>query len=222
MAHIAENILLLLLDNPEEQPRLERVPLGRVLAAALILDLALDCRVRSTLPDEPLPDGHLVALEGPVPLDPSVRPTLALLEQRPITAADAIATLRRHSEDTVLDQLLRTGQIHQVQLSSHKLRRNHYRWPVKNRGRVAVLRSEIIGALFEQRTPSPANAAVICLLDEANALGSVLELNDEGVRVVRERSRDIAGGGWADESDTAEANLALTLADVLPELDSAR
>ncbi len=222
MARIAENVLLLLLDNPEDQPRLERGPVGRVLAAALILDLASDCRVRPTLPDEPLPAGHLVALEGPVPLDPSVRPALALLEQQPITAVDAIGALRKHSEDTVLDQLLRTGQIHQVQLSSHKVRRNHYRWPVKNRGRVAVLRSEVIGGLFEGRQPSAVNAAVICLLDEVNALGPVLELNDEGVRVVRERSREIAEGGWADESDTAEVNLALTLADVLPALESAR
>jgi len=238
MAPIAENVLLLLLDNPEEQPRLERSPLGRVLAAALILDLAVDCRVRPTLADEPLPAGHLVALEGPVPLDPSVRPTLSLLEQRPITAANAVAALRKHSEDTVLDQLLRTGQIHQVQLSSHKVRRNHYRWPVKNRGRVAVLRSEVIGALFENRRPTPANAAVICLLNEVGALGAVLELNDEGVRVVRERSREIETGGWAAESGTggraaesgtggraaesgtAEVNLALTLADVLPAVNS--
>lgn len=222
MARIAEDVLLLLLDNPEEQPRLERGPLGRVLAAALILDLALDRRVRQTIADEPLPAGHLVALEGPVPLDPSVRPTLALLEDQPITAADAVGALRKHSEDTVLDQLLRSGQIHQVQLSSHKVRRNHYRWPVRNRGRVAVLRSEVIGVLFEQRTPTPVNAAVICLLNAVNALGAVLELNDEGVRVVDKRSREIADGGWADESDTAEVNLALTLAEVLPAVDSGR
>ena len=222
MARIAENVLLLLLDNPEEQPRLERGPLGRVLAAALILDLALDCRVRPTVADDALPQRHLVALEGPVPLDPSVRPTLALLEQQPITAAAAIGALRKHAEDTVLDHLLRTGQIHQVQLSSHKVRRNHYRWPVKNRGRVAVLRSEVIGALFEQRTPPPVNAAVICLLNAVSALGPVLELNDEGVRVVDERSREIAEGGWADESDTAAVNLSVTLAEVLPALDSWR
>lgn len=220
MARIAEDVLLLLLDNPEEQPRLERGPLGRVLAAALILDLAFDRRVRQTIADEPLPAGHLVALEGPVPLDPSVRPTLALFEQRPITAADAIGALRKHAEDTVLDQLLRTGQIHQVQLSSHKVRRNHYRWPVKNRGRVAVLRSEVIGVLFEERTPSPVNAAVICLLNEVKALGAVLELNDAGVRVVTARARDIAEGGWTDESDTAEVNLVMTLADVLPAVES--
>lgn len=218
MARIAEDLLLLLLNNPEEQPRLERSPLGRVLAAALILDLAYDRRVRPTLPGEPLPDGHLVALAGEVPMDPSVRRTLALLEQQPITPADAVAALRKQSEDEVLDQLLRTGQIHQVSLTTHTVRRNHYRWPVKNRGRVAVLRSEVIGIIFEKRRPDPVNAAVVCLLNAVNALGAVLELNDEGVRVADERAREIAGGSWADSDDTAEVNLSLTLDAVLPAL----
>ena len=40
MARIAEDLSLLLLDNPSAQPHLERSPLTRVLAAALILDLA--------------------------------------------------------------------------------------------------------------------------------------------------------------------------------------
>lgn len=219
MARIAEDVLLLLLNNPEEQPRLERVPLGRVLAAALILDLAFDRRVRPTLPGEPLPTDHLVALTGSVPLDPTVRPALAVLEQQPITPADAIGTIRKRAEDDVLDQLLRTGQIHQFSLTSHKVRRNHYRWPVKNRGRVAVLRSEVIGCLFEQRRPQPVTAAVICLLNEVKALGAVLELNDDGVRVVDARAREISEGGWADSDDTAEVNLSLTLAAVLPAVD---
>ena len=33
-----------------------------------------------------------------------------------------------------------------------------------------------------------------------------------------QRADEIADGGWVDESDTAEVNLALTLAEVLPAL----
>jgi hypothetical protein len=218
MARIAESVLLLLLDNPEEQPPLERGPLGRVLAGGLILDLGLDCRVRPTLPDEPLPTGHLTALEGPVPVDPAVRPTWALLRQKPITPGDAIAAIRKHSEDDVLDQLLRTGQIHQRQLTAHRLRRNHYRWPIKNRARVAVTRSELLGVLFERRRPHPVMAAVICLLNGVRGLQAVLPLNDDGVAAVDDRAREIAAGGWVDSSDTAQVNLSLTLGAVLPAL----
>ena len=218
MARIAEDLLLLLLDNPDEQPHVDRAPLGRALAGALILDLAFDCRVRPTLPDEPLPAGHLTALAGPVPVDPAVRPTWTVLQQQPLTPADALAAIRKHAEDDVLDQLLRTGQIHQIQLTAHRLRRNHYRWPVKNRSRVAVARSELLGVLFEQRRPNPVTAALTCLLHGVHGLEAVLSLNDAGARVVDERAREIADGGWVDGSETAQVNLSLTLAQVLPAL----
>lgn len=218
MARIAEDILLLLLDNHEEQPQLDRGPLGRLLAGALIADLALDCRVRPSLPDEPLPAGHLAALAGPVPLDPAVRPALALLQQRPLTPGDAIADLRKRSEDDVLDHLLRTGQLHQIQLTAHRLRRNDYRWPIKNRSRVAVARSELLGVLFENRPPSPVMAAVICLLHAVHGLRTVMSLNDDGLALVDERAREIAVGGWVDNSDTAQVNLSLTLGELLPAL----
>jgi hypothetical protein len=213
MARIAEDLSLLLLDNPSAQPQLERSPLTRVLAAALILDLAYDCRVRPALPEDPVAPGLLVALAGPAPLDPAVRPTLTLLTQGPLSPAAAIAKLRKHAEDDVLDQLLRTGQIHQVTLSTHRLRRNTYAWPVKNRERVNAVRAAVLAALSGGR-PDAVTAAVISLLHRVGGINAALAVNDEGAR----RAGDIAGSRWGDGSLTAEINLALTAALVLPAL----
>ncbi len=213
MARIAEDLSLLLLDNPSAQPQLERSPLTRVLAAALILDLAYDCRVRPALPEDPVAPGLLVALAGPAPLDPAVRPTLTLLAQGPLSPVAAIAKLRKHAEDDVLDQLLRTGQIHQVTLSTHRLRRNTYAWPVKNRERVNAVRAAVLAALSGGR-PDAVTAAVISLLHRVGGINAALAVNDEGAR----RAGDIAGSRWGDGSLTAEINLALTAALVLPAL----
>ena len=213
MARIAEDLSLLLLDNPSAQPQLERSPLTRVLAAALILDLAYDCRVRPALPEDPVAPGLLVALAGPAPLDPAVRPTLTLLTQGPLSPAAAIAKLRKHAEDDVLDQLLRTGQIHQVTLSTHRLRRNTYAWPVKNRERVNAVRAAVLAALSGGR-PDAVTAAVISLLHRVGGINAALAVNDEGAC----RAGDIAGSRWGDGSLTAEINLALTAALVLPAL----
>src|SRR6516165_7391129 len=106
MARIAEDLLLLLLDNAAAQPGLEPPRLQRLLAAAVLLDLAYDCRIRPALPQEPVPADRLVALAGPPPLDPVVRPALALLYEAPITASAAITKLSKRTEDGVLDQLL--------------------------------------------------------------------------------------------------------------------
>ena len=165
-----------------------------------------------------MPAGRLIALAGPVPADPTVRPALALLQQQPLTAESAVGALRKHAEDDVLDQLLRTGQIHQVALTEHRLRRNHYRWPVKNRARVAITRAEFLGVLFENRRPTPVIAAVISLLHAVGGMDAVLDLNAAGAQAVAERANDIANGEWVKGTDTAGVNLELTAAEVLPAL----
>ena len=162
MARIAEDLLLLLLDNAAAQPAIERTTLQRLLAAAVLLDLAYDCRVRPALAHEPVPPDRLVALAGPAPIDPVLRPALALLSAAPITPAAAIAKLRKRAEDDVLDQLLRTGQLHQVQLTSHRLRRNTYAWPMANRARADRARSAVLAALFDGQRPDPPTAVEPC------------------------------------------------------------
>lgn len=213
MARIAEDVLLCLLDNESAQPQLKPARLGRVLAAALILDLALGCRVRPAHPGEPMPPGTLVALTGPTPMDPAVRPALAVLAECPLTPAAAIGKLSKRSADDVLDQLLRTGQIHQIQLSSHRLRRNTFAWPLHDRARIDSIRAATGSALVGAHRPDVATAAVIVLLNAVGALGAVVGGD------ATHRADGVTFGAWAGGSDTAEANLAMTAAAVLPELN---
>lgn len=218
MARIAEDFLLLLLDNPDAQPALGRAQLGRALAAALLLDLARDCRVRPAVPGDPVPAGNLVALAGPVPADPAVRPAMAMLEQGPITPAAAISRLRKRAEDDVLDQLLRSGQLHQIQLSSHRLRRNTYAWPLHRRDRVDHARSAVMAALAGGQPPDVVTAAIIALLTTVGALGAALHLDESGLPGAQQRAQQITFGTWGDGTVTGEVNLAMTAAAVLPAL----
>lgn len=218
MARIAEDLLLLLLDNESAQPRLERGRLARMLGAALILDLALGCRVRPALPGEPVPAGTLVALHGPVPLDPAVRPALTELEQAPLTPQAAIAKVGKHAEDDVLDQLLRSGRIHQVQLSKHWLRRNTYAWPLHDRARVDAVREAVLPALLGGRNPDAVTAVTIALLHRCGALKSALRLDDATYQQAAGRAAEIMFGARADDGRTDEVNLAVTAAAVLPAL----
>ncbi|WP_167098490.1 GPP34 family phosphoprotein [Mycobacterium sp. DL592] len=214
MARIAEDLLLLLLDNAAAQPAIERGTLQRLMAAAVLLDLAYECRIRPALPHEPVDSDRLVALAGPPPADPVLRPALSLLLQAPMTPAAAIAKLRKRAEDDVLDQLLRTGQLHQVQLSSHRLRRNDYAWPMANRTRVDRARSALLAALFDGQRPDPQTASIVSLLHAVNALGVLLSLNERGWQWVAGRASEIASGTWVDDAQMADINLAVTTAAV--------
>ena len=217
MAQIAENLLLLLLDNATGKPALDRARRGRMLSAAVLLDLALACRIRPALDGEPVRAGRLLALAGPEPADPVLGPALRLLRRRPITAEAAVAKLRRGVEPTLLGQLERTGQIRPVR--SKGLNRARV-WPLNDRTRVNQARSELLSALFDRRCPTPSTAAVISLLHAVDGLGAVLSLNDRGWRWVHARAGEIAGGAWVDESPARlpDVNLAVTTAVVRPAL----
>lgn len=217
MARIAEDLLLLLLDNASAKPVLPRSLSRRLLAAAVLLDLAYDGRVRPALPTEP-GQGRLVALSGPPPLDPVVRPALTMLQREPLAPAVAVGKLSKRAEDDVLDQLLRTGQIRQVQLASGKFRANEYAWPMTDRSRVDAIRAEVLSVLFDGALPTPPAAAIITLLHACDRLGPLLNLNDRGRQWVLQRAGEVSGGSWVSDSDMNQINVAVTIAAVRPAL----
>jgi len=219
VAQIAEDLFLLLLDNADSQPGLDRSRRGRVLSGAVLLDLALLCRVRPSMNGEAVAAGRLVALAGPLPLDPIMEPAFELLARRPLTPAAAVSKLRRGVQDNIAGFLEHTGQIRRVQLQGKGF---HHppSWPVVNRERVNQARAALLAALFDKEPPTPPTAAIISLLHAVDGLGALLSLNDRGWRWVHMRASEIAGGAWIDEYETAlpEMNLVVTASAMRPAL----
>lgn len=211
MAQIAEDLFLLLLDNAAAQPALDRDRRERVLAAAMLLDLAHACRIRPAVPGDPVAAGLLLALAGGGPVDPSVQPALELLHRRPLPPRTAVSKLRRGAQDQVSTHLERLGVIRRVDLPGKRSAEAHA-WPFTNRRRVGAARAALLSALFDRTPPTPSTAAIITLLHASDGLGALLSLNDRGWRWVHARASEIATGSWVNESPTAlpEMNLAVT------------
>ncbi|TFV60936.1 GPP34 family phosphoprotein [Mycobacterium sp. PS03-16] len=211
MAQIAEELLLLLLDNAAAQPGLDKARRDRVLTAAVLLDLAHACVIRPAVDGDPVEAGRLIALTPQRPLDPVTEPAFRLLQRRPLRPQAAIDKLRRTTEETLLGHLERSGQITRVRLPGNRFGKT-YAWPLTHRERVAHARSQLLSALFDRRPPAPPTAAAITLLHAVDGLGALLSLNDRGWRWVHGRAGEIAMGSWVDEQPTglAEVNLAVT------------
>lgn len=218
MGQIAEELLLLLLDNASACPVLESRTRARVLTAAVLLDLAHDFRIRPTVDDEPVPAGQLVTMPAPGPPDPLGAPALQLLSRQPLRPVDAIAKLSRTVPGAVLDHLVNTGQL--VAVSNRKGLRRSWSWPLTDRTRVSAARAALLSALFDGQRPAPATAAIISLLYTVDGFGALLSLSERGRGWVRNRAGDIASGSWvtATEPELPELNLALTMAAVRPAL----
>jgi Golgi phosphoprotein 3 (GPP34) len=219
MAQIAEDLLLLLLDNASAQPAMERRRRERVLAAAVLLDLAHACRIRPAVAEEAIEPGRLIALSVPGLMDPVVEPAFQLLQRRPLRPATAVKRLAKHTEDRLTHHLEQTGQIRRIRLQSKRLT-HPYTWPLTNRGRAGQARAALLAALFDRSPPTPSTAAIISLLHAADGLGALLSLNDRGWRWVHARAGEIASGSWIDEYPTGlpEVNLAVTASAVRPAL----
>jgi hypothetical protein len=211
MAQIAEDLFLLLVDNASAQPGLERARRERVLAGAVLLDLAHACRIRPAMPGEPIETGRLVALGASGPMDPVVASAFELLRHRPLRPVTAVKRLSKHTEENLANYLEYMGQIRRVRLNSKRFS-HPYAWPVINRERVGQARSALLASLFDRRPPAPPTAAIISLLHAVDGLGALLSLNDRGWRWVHGRAGEIAMGSWVDEYPTAlpEVNLAIT------------
>jgi hypothetical protein len=211
MAQIAEDLFLLLLDNATAQPALERARRERVLAAAVLLDLAYACRVRPAVPGDAVEAGRLVALAAGGPTDDVVEPAFQILQKQPLTPSSAVSKVGKGVQENVALHLERLGQIRRVRVPSKRFS-PLYAWPLTHRDRVAMARTDLLSALFDGRPPTPATAAIVTVLHAADGLGALLSLNDRGWRWVHSRATEIASGGWVNEYPTAlpEINLAVT------------
>jgi hypothetical protein len=218
MAQIAEDLLLLLLDNASNRPALDRDRREKVLAAAVLLDLAFACKIRPSVDGEPV--GRLLLLAGPDLGDPILDPALRRLQRRPLKPRAAVAKVRRGVEPALLRQLEQGGCIRPIQLRGNRSNGSPV-WTMPDRSRVDQARSALLAALFDLRTPAPATAAVISLLHAVDGLGALLSLNERGWRWVHSRAGDIAGGCWVDEAAApglAQVNLAVTASAIRPAL----
>ena len=211
MAQIAEELLLLLLDNASAQPALERHRRERVLAAAVLLDLAYACKIRPSVSEDAVEPGRLIALTAPGLMDPVSESAFAVLQRRPLRPVTAVKRMSKNVEDDLTHHLEQTVQIRRIRLQSKRFT-HPYAWPLTNRGRVGQARSALLAALFDRRPPTPSTAAIITLLHAVDGLGALLSLNDRGWRWVHARAGEIASGSWVDEYPTAlpEVNLAVT------------
>jgi Golgi phosphoprotein 3 (GPP34) len=228
MARIAEDLGLLLLDNASAQPALDRTSHGRLLSAAVLLDLAYACRIRPAVDSEPVESGRLVALIGPAPTDPVVAPALQMLLRNPMSPAAAIAKLRRQTAGVVSSQLERDGHIHRVRLQGNTFStfsgfsgfKRVYAWPLLDRTRVDEIRATLMSVLLDHSSPDPAMVALISLLHTVDGLSAVLSLNERAWEWALSRAGDIASGSWVRESEPelAEVNLAVTTAAIRPAL----
>ncbi|MBJ8344185.1 GPP34 family phosphoprotein [Antrihabitans sp. YC2-6] len=196
MPTIAQDLLLLLLDDESGKQITDSTKLPRALAGAVVLELALAEAVRVSEKNEETKAGRLVTVRGADLLtDPLITAAYETIRRsKPMKPQRVIEKLQRGLREKVLAQLEKQGSIRQQRTKVLGLFPTT-KWPARDTRRKQAVRLELERALIHNATPSPHNAALISLLSAIDGVHKVFP--DADRKAIKKRATEIAEGEWA-------------------------
>jgi hypothetical protein len=217
MTLLAEDLLLLLLDDTSGKPVVDGTRMPRVLAGAVLLELALGDVVTPAEPGEDVKKGRLVVRDGVRPQDPLLARAVDLIgTSKPMKPEAAIEKLAKNLRDELAKRIVDAGWVREEKGKVLGIF-STTRWPEVDGSHERALRSELGAALLDGITPIPRTAALVSLLSAVDAAPKLFP--DADRRAVKKRAKEIAEGDWAGKAvrKSVEAvNAAIIVAATVP------
>ncbi|MFE3289687.1 GPP34 family phosphoprotein [Rhodococcus sp. NPDC059234] len=195
MTLLAEDLLLLLLDDDTGKPVVDGATLPRVLAGAVLLDLALDGVVEPAGAGGEVKKGRLVLRDRAVPTDPILAHAVSQLRgSKPMKPERAIEKLDKGLREAVLGRIVERGWVHQSKgklLGIFPVKT----WPAMDASHEQAVREGLRAVLLDGVAPESRTAALISLLSAVDAAHKVFPEADR--KAIRKRAKAIAADEWA-------------------------
>jgi hypothetical protein len=211
---MAEDLLLLLVDDRTGRFLVDSTKLDNVLAGAVLVELVTIERVGFPPAGAGVKRGRMVALDPTPPGDPVLAGALATIAaSRPAKPEQLIAKLRKRLRATLLERLTAAGALRP---STRRVLGIPWRttWPSGDSSHKRELRARLEDVLVAGETPDGRTAALVSLLAAVNAAPNTVG-GDK--KTVRGRAKEIADGDWAGAAvkkaiDAVNASVAVIIA----------
>ena len=191
---MAEEVLLLLVDDRTGRFVVGSTRLDNVLAGAVLVELVTMKRVGFPPAGAGVRRGRMVVVD-PAPLgDPVLDGALATVAAgRPARPEQLIAKVRKRLRATLLERLTAAGALRRC---ARKVLGISWRttWPAGDCGHKRELRARLQDVLVAGAVPDGRTAALVSLLVAVKAAPKVV---DGDKKAIRARAKDIAAGDWA-------------------------
>ncbi|WP_433610446.1 GOLPH3/VPS74 family protein [Prescottella agglutinans] len=193
---IAEDLLLLLLDDESGGPVVDSTRLPRVLAGAVLLELALDGFVTPAEDGDDVKKGRLAVRRAATPDDPILARAVEVIREsrRPMKPETAIEKLDTEVRAAVFERVIDRGWVRESRRKILGIFPSKI-WPPVDESHEREVRQELVGVLVEGLDPNPRTAALISLLSAVDAAAKVFP--DADRKAIRKRAKDIAEKEWA-------------------------
>ena len=200
MLRFAEEVVLLLLRD--DDGKFVHVPswlLDRILAGAVLMDLAMEYRI-DTDPE------RLVLLDDTPVGDSLLDPTLARIAQDR-EGAECDARYWVEQEATHADEIREEALNRLIEVGILEREDDRFLWVFKSRRYPVIdgkaereVKLRIMGVLFSDEIPDPRDVVIICLADACGLFRELLpkrELEQASVRIEQVRKLDLIGQAMA-------------------------
>jgi hypothetical protein len=195
MTLTAEDLLLLLLDDESGKPVVDDTRLSRVLAGALLVELALDERISPATEGNATKGGRLVVRNSQPSGDQLLdRAVSTLNASKPMKPVKAVEKLQKGVRQDVLSRLASEGLVREERGRALGIFPTRH-WPAEDLAHGARLRAELSKVLVHGLEPTQRTAALASLLSAVDAVPKVVPSDDR--RAVKRRAKEIAEGEWA-------------------------
>jgi hypothetical protein len=193
---LAEDLLLLLLDDEKGTTGALWVDVRVPLAGAVLAELAIEGAVRVDAATSIWRAAIVRPVEGAAPTDPVLAKALATVAEKPRSAQSLLPRLGAGLRDELAARLTAAGILerHDDRVLGLFPRT---RWPALQSTDEAHARERIGRALQEGAAPDERTAALIALLAAIGKVPQVLGLRGGEARAATKRARTIAEGDWA-------------------------
>lgn len=190
---IAEDLLLLLIDEESGRPLVNSTRMTSSLAGALVMELALDDVIVPEDPDADSGRSKIVAV-GAQPADPLLQLTWQSCSDKPRHAAAVIQQLDRKVKEPLLERIAVKGWVREERSKVLGIFARTS-WPEVDGRHEAELRNDLGIALLQGGKPDSRIAALISLLLAAEALPKLFP--DAGKKALEARATELSDGDWA-------------------------
>lgn len=214
MGLLAEDLLLLMVDDESGRVLLDGTRLDVALGGAVLLELALAERVSVEKGHGLFARAKVVALDPSPPSDTLLAEALAVVQSKPRTPQDLVTRLGKGVRPRLLGRLEDRGVLHRQQGKVLGLFPRN-RWPSDDVRHEDALRDRLRGVLVTGLSVDERTSALIALLSAVDKAHTVVPgLDRRQRRTAKARAKQLAKGAWAADAvrRAIEATVAATAA----------
>jgi hypothetical protein len=208
---IAEDLLLLLLDDESGRPQTQQLQIA--LGGAVLVELAVEGMVEVAEKQSVWRSAKVWPVEGARPGDPVLTAAWETVKEKERSAQGLVERLGKGLDVALCNRLAERGILERRDDKVLGLF-PRTRWPARDSSHEDAVRDALTSVLVEGNEPDPRTGALVALLHAVDRAHQTVPHDGLSDRDVKRRAKEVADGQWAARAvkDAITAATAATMA----------